>query len=509
MGSRCARCALLLLLLCAPPSATAGARDALNFLEKYGYLDQTEHQHEAGEVKSAVREFQWLSHLPVTGKLDSSTLEKMAEPRCSVRDSRSHRSWARRVKGVFTGHAPTARPRLRRKRFSHPGDKWYKRHLTYGIVNWPRQLSHESVQLAVGAAFQLWSNVSGLVFQEVTRGPADIRLAFYAGEHDDGLDNAFDGPGGALAHAFFPRRGEAHFDMAERWTLSGLKGHNLFLVVAHEIGHTLGLEHSPVRHALMSPYYKKLGHALLLSWDDVAAVQQLYGTPPGGALVQLRGRTISSAMQDWDLHAASSTRPPYCRGAFDAITTDQDDGVLVFWGSLYWTVSPRGNASRPAPLRQRWTRLPAAVEAAAFCPLDKKIYFFKGGRLWRYSGSDLDPGFPRRTQEMGLPRHPDCAFFYAPLGHMVLFKGSRYFVLNVETLRPEPYYPRRLGDWKGVGPGANGGVTRPDGHLYLFQEQRFWRFDPGRVRVTGTGRWAEELDWTGCAAGAAVTSDPG
>uniref|UniRef100_A0AAY4D6J8 Peptidase metallopeptidase domain-containing protein n=1 Tax=Denticeps clupeoides TaxID=299321 RepID=A0AAY4D6J8_9TELE len=151
------------------------------------------------------------------------------------------------------------------------------RHLTYGIVNWPRQLSHESVQLAVGAAFQLWSNVSGLVFQEVTRGPADIRLAFYAGEHDDGLDNAFDGPGGALAHAFFPRRGEAHFDMAERWTLSGLKGHNLFLVVAHEIGHTLGLEHSPVRHALMSPYYKKLGHALLLSWDDVAAVQQLYG----------------------------------------------------------------------------------------------------------------------------------------------------------------------------------------------------------------------------------------
>lgn len=85
------------------------------------------------------------------------------------------------------------------------------------------------------------------------------------------------GTGGTLAHAFLPRRGEAHFDMAERWTLSGHKGHNLFLVTAHEIGHTLGLEHSPVRHALMSPYYKKLGRSLVLSWDDIIAVQQLYG----------------------------------------------------------------------------------------------------------------------------------------------------------------------------------------------------------------------------------------
>lgn len=49
------------------------------------------------------------------------------------------------------------------------------------------------------------------------------------------------------------------------------------MVTAHEIGHTLGLEHSPVRHALMSPYYRKLGRSLVLSWDDIIAVQQLYG----------------------------------------------------------------------------------------------------------------------------------------------------------------------------------------------------------------------------------------
>lgn len=86
--------------------------------------------------------------------------------------------------------------------------------------------------------------------------------------------------GGALAHAFLPRRGEAHFDRDERWTLSRRRGRNLFVVLAHEIGHTLGLAHSPAPRALMAPYYKKLGRDALLSWDDVLAVQNLYGEPP-------------------------------------------------------------------------------------------------------------------------------------------------------------------------------------------------------------------------------------
>ncbi|KAG7278950.1 hypothetical protein CRUP_036601 [Coryphaenoides rupestris] len=375
------------------------------------------------------------------------------------------------------------------------------------------------------AEYKLWSNVSGLVFQELPTGPADIRLAFYRGDHNDGASNAFDGPGGTLAHAFLPQRGEAHFDMSERWTLNGHKGHNLFMVTAHEIGHTLGLEHSPVRHALMSPYYRKLGRNLVLSWDDITAVQQLYDSclidnarlgftpneqenpksqterkPSGGRPVSLPGQVFGWGPQEWELAELhpDTTQPLYCQGVFDAITMDQNKTVVVFRGSVYWTVPSGGNVSGPFPLRQRWPHLPLALEAATFSPLDSKWYFFKGKRMWRYSGSALDPGFPRQSSELGLPRHPDCAFYYAPLGHMVLFKGSRYSVLNLQTLRSEPYYPRKLSDWSGLPQGSNGALARPDGQLYVFREQRFWRFDPVKVRITRQGHWARDLSWTGC-----------
>ncbi|TMS07671.1 Matrix metalloproteinase-28 [Larimichthys crocea] len=278
------------------------------FLEKYGYLHQDNHIHNAAEIQSAVCEFQWLSRLPVTGELDGATLRQMSEPRCGVSDEGSQEIWAQRVNAIFTGRR---RPHRRRRSSALQVEKWYKRHLTYQIVNWPRHLSLGSVRLAVRTAFQLWSNVSGLVFQETPEGPADIRLAFYEGDHNDGAGNAFDGPGGTLAHAFLPRRGEAHFDRAERWTLNGHKGHNLFMVTAHEIGHTLGLEHSPVRHALMSPYYRKLGRSLVLSWDDIIAVQQLYGKPSGDRPVRLPGQVLHAALQEWEFRELHNGHETY------------------------------------------------------------------------------------------------------------------------------------------------------------------------------------------------------
>ena len=103
-----------------------------------------------------------------------------------------------------------------------------------------------------------------------------------------------------------------------------------------------------------------------------------------------------------------------------------------------------------------------------------------------------------RSSKLGLPGHPDCAFYYPRLGHLVLFKGQRYYVLNLGTLSPEPYYPRSLTDWKGIPKGTNGALSHPDGQVFFFREQEYWNFDPEKVQVTGGGRWDRELSWTGC-----------
>ncbi|XP_053517296.1 matrix metalloproteinase-28 isoform X2 [Artibeus jamaicensis] len=425
-------------------------REAEAFLERYGYLSEQASKSPSLRLSSAIREFQWVSQLPVSGVLDPATLRQMAQPRCGVADTDGQAAWADRVSALFAGR----RAKMRRKRFAKQGSKWYKQHLSYRLVNWPQHLPEPAVRGAVRAAFQVWSNVSALEFWEApATGPADIRLTFFQGDHNDGLSNAFDGPGGALAHAFLPRRGEAHFDQEEHWSLSRHRGRNLFVVLAHEIGHTLGLAHSPAPRALMAPYYKRLGRDALLSWDDVLAVQSLY---------------------------------------------DEQQRLYIFQGSHFWVVAADGNASEPHPLQERWAGLPPNIEAAAVSLESGDFYFFKGSRCWRFRGSEPVWGSPQPCRTGGLPRHPDAALFFPPLSRLVLFKGARYYVLARGGLQVEPYYPRGLQDWGGVPEEVSGALPQPDGSVIFFRDDRYWHLDQNKLRVTASGRWAAELPWMGC-----------
>ncbi|KAF6299094.1 matrix metallopeptidase 28 [Rhinolophus ferrumequinum] len=427
-------------------------REAEAFLEKYGYLsEQVPKAPTSTQFSNAIREFQWVSHLPISGMLDPATLRQMTRPRCGVADTDSQAVWTERVSALFAGQQAKMR---RKKRFTKQGNKWYKQHLSYRLVNWPQHLPEPAVRGAVHAAFQLWSNVSALEFWEApATGPADIRLTFFQGDHNDGLSNAFDGPGGALAHAFLPRRGEAHFDREEHWSLSRRRGRNLFVVLAHEIGHTLGLTHSPAPRALMAPYYKRLGRDALLSWDDVLAVQSLY---------------------------------------------DGQQRLYIFQGSHFWEVAADGNVSDPRPLQERWAGLPPHIEAAAVSLEDGDFYFFKGSRCWRFRGPKPVWGSPQLCRAGGLPRHPDAALFFPPLSRLALFKGARYYVLAREGLQVEPYYPRGLQDWGGIPEEVSGALPRPDGSIIFFRDDRYWRLDQAKLRVTASGRWAAELPWMGC-----------
>ena len=69
-------------------------------------------------------------------------------------------------------------------------------------------------------ALKVWSDISPLNFHEVAGNDADIQIDFTKADHNDGYP--FDGPGGTVAHAFFPGErftaGDTHFDDDEAWT---------------------------------------------------------------------------------------------------------------------------------------------------------------------------------------------------------------------------------------------------------------------------------------------------
>jgi hypothetical protein len=66
-------------------------------------------------------------------------------------------------------------------------------------------------------AFNDWARYAPLKFREAAPGEtAQFSISFQAGTHDDGYP--FDGPGGTLAHGFFPTDGRVHFDSTEDWT---------------------------------------------------------------------------------------------------------------------------------------------------------------------------------------------------------------------------------------------------------------------------------------------------
>lgn len=145
-------------------------------------------------------------------------------------------------------------------------------------------ISYSDIQAAFERAFSRWSATIPVNFTEVDDyHKADIKIAFYEGDHGDGV--AFDGVLGVLAHAFSPENGRLHLDKAETWAVDlKLSKSNVAVdlesVATHEIGHILGLAHSSVKEAIMYPSLGPRTRKVDLKMDDITGVQKLYGSNP-------------------------------------------------------------------------------------------------------------------------------------------------------------------------------------------------------------------------------------
>ena len=152
--------------------------------------------------------------------------------------------------------------------------------LQYAIESLPGNLDSATAQGEIERAFREWARYASVSFTAggSAASARTIAILFASGAHGDGYP--FDGPGGVLAHTFYPSppnsepvAGDMHFDASESWRVG--VDTDLFSVALHEAGHALGLAHSDNPASVMYPYYH---FATGLTPDDIAGIQSLYGS---------------------------------------------------------------------------------------------------------------------------------------------------------------------------------------------------------------------------------------
>ncbi|MDZ4797781.1 MAG: matrixin family metalloprotease [Bryobacteraceae bacterium] len=134
--------------------------------------------------------------------------------------------------------------------------------LNWDIAKPSRQMTQAQMETVIQRAMSEWSRHVQLDFRH-SRGSTlrSLSVEFLTGTHDDGYP--FDGKGGFLAHAFYPPpwnrepiAGDLHLDEDETWTEGG--NPDLYSVLLHELGHSLGLMHNDKPGTVMYPYYRNL-----------------------------------------------------------------------------------------------------------------------------------------------------------------------------------------------------------------------------------------------------------
>lgn len=229
-------------------------------------------QHLCGDYKSgvldkvtalALKSYQKEFGLPETGDLDPSTLEVLGTPRCGMRDR---------------GLSLTEECR------------WQTNQLSYSFENFTPDVTESVARASIARAFQTWTAKCDIVFTEVDPSdPHDISIGWR-----DAHDPDYDLVGADIAHADYPGTCSEvnpngvkpiHFDGSEcSWTDdenwhrnddSDVLVYDIETVALHEIGHILGLMHSPIPGDVLYGAIPRQVQRILSS-NDVLRIRHLY-----------------------------------------------------------------------------------------------------------------------------------------------------------------------------------------------------------------------------------------
>lgn len=478
-------------------------QSANRYLEKYGYISSRflEGRHAPG---SALRRFQSYANIPQTGLLDQATLQMIQKPRCGVPDWNPEDS-------LFENEGEDFNSR-RKRRYTKHGTKWNHNDLTYRIDRYTPDLPKAVVDATIAKALHFWGDVSKLTFTRKETGHVDIRIIFQAGRHGD--DEAFDGRGGVLAHAYFPFDnikplwGDAHFDDAEQWTVRSYRGQNLLYVAVHEFGHSLGISHSKVRDAIMWPWAGEYIPDFKLKQDDINVIQSIYGKPD--AHTTPRPSVDPSVTPTVGPSVDPSPDDSNCAGRIDAIEVAVDGNVYSFKGAKVYKLNNNGvEHGWPKLISQVFPNAPPYVDAALTVKEWETTYLFQGKNYWRYSFKNGrlsgHAGYPRPVTRWGLPENVinlDAAFQWGADDKIYFVKGNRYYSFSVSRRRLDQPGLMSQG-WRGLPAyGVTGAMQYTNGRTYFYSRNGVyyrWNDDKDAVDVAtprfprNTGEW-----WFGC-----------
>ncbi|XP_050453262.1 neutrophil collagenase-like [Cataglyphis hispanica] len=314
--------------------------------------------------------------------------------------------------------------------------KWSKTRLT-----WNFQVASEELLRTTEAAFALWAAT------------------------------VFEGPGGSLAHAFLPTgavdfASEVHVDDEEPWHVLLNKNpsgkYHLLLTLTHEIGHTLGLQHSMRKDPVMFPYIpeNELQYPVKLSVEDILAVQNLYGSHDDGDRPAIPATTATPATTVAPTTGVAPTDPSRA----DLCALRRLDAALIMNRRLY--VSNRRNVWSIDLTEKRYGRPMTLTEYATF----------------------LLNNFTRLSAAIGFPRN-------AKINAAINTHSGRTYAIYDDDKVAEIDEWRMLvvkhAPLKDIFPGIPSAITSAfryiDGNLYFFAKRQFYAFNEFKNIVTSAG----------------------